>query len=891
MRWIRRIRYWLRFRAEQADLRRELALHEQWRAEELERAGYTRSDAAAGAQRAMGNEAYMREEARGVWLPVRIDAFLGDWRYAWRGLRRSPGFTIVAVISLAIGIGANTAIFGVIHSLLLARLPVRSPEELVQLVRAIPDQGLDERLSRAEFDALAASPLPLTLFASSFASFDANGATSNVSIDAVDGRYFSLVGVGALRGRLIGPADEDAPIAVVTERFWRTRLDGDSATIGRSIRIDGHLFAIVGITPPGFAGLRFPSLTDVMIPYRTATALRIIRERDHGSAVVTVVGRRDPGQSLASIERDLAAMWARCCAMDAGAFPSSGRSTSPTTLRVLDISRGIPQQKLDLRGEYRRILFALMAGVAILLLAACANVANLLLARANARSAELAVRLALGASRQRVAVQLLIESAQLALLGGAAGALLAWWATVVLARARVGDLSSVISASPNGSVLGFTAGVSLASVLVFGLLPATRILRSDLLSPLRPGGQRISRSAHGIVDMMLVATQVALALVLVCGAALLVQTLRQLQDAKLGFDPAERLVLSVETRHTPYERQGMTVPLANEMLRRIGELPGVRSAAFASLMPIAGGRGAYDNVTTTGDRPREDGSAQAWFVGVTPGYFSTLGMTIIEGRDLTANATLTRGAREVLVNERFARKYFADRDPVGQSFRDADDGDSTATTDRIVGVVADAKYMSVRAAPEPMYFVPVTDGSWPFLILVTRLTGTTGAIGGNILRSVVAVAPGIAARDPQSLASAVDDALSRERLAARLATLFGAVALALVAIGLYGVLLYRVAERTREIGIRMALGADARGVVGLVLRQSLRVVALGAMVGVPLALLAGRAVSSQLYGVAPYSPGVLGITLGVVLLTAAVATVLPVRRAIRVDPLTALRGE
>lgn len=891
MRWIRRIRYWLRFRAEQAELQRELALHQQWCTEELERTGYDPADAATAARRAMGNQTYMREQARGVWLPAHLDAFFGAWRYAWRGLRRSPGFTMVAVLSLAVGIGANTAIFGIIHSLLLANLPVPAASELIQLRRAIPGQGLDEEFSRAEFEALAAGPVPLAFLASSFASLDANGETSNVSVDAVDGRYFSLLGLGAARGRLIGPADQDAPVAVVTDRFWHTRLDGDSAAIGRTITIDGHLLTIVGITPSGFAGLRFPSIVDVMIPYRTATALRIVRERDRESAIGTIVGRRAPGQSVETIERDLGSPWRRCCAMNPGAVASSGRAPSPTALRVADISRGIPQLKLDLRGEYRLILLALMAGVAILLLAACANVANLLLARASARSGELAVRLALGASRRRIAAQLLIESAQLALLGGVAGALLAWWATVVLARSHVGDLSGIVSASPNALVLAFTGGVSLASVIAFGLLPVLRIIRSDLLSSLRGGGQRMSRNARGMVDMILVATQVALALVLVCGAALLVQTLRQLQDAALGFEPAERLVLSVETRHTPYEHQGMTVQLANEMLRRVRELPGVRAAAFGSLMPIAGGRGSYDNVTTTGGMPPDDGSARAWFVGVTPGYCPALGMPIIEGRDLTAASSLTSATREVLVNERFARKFFAGRDPLGESFRDASDGDTTAITDRIVGIVGDAKFMSVRAEPEPMYFIPVTDGRWPFLLLVTRFTGPAQSLGNNLLRSAVAVAPGIAARHPQLLSTAVDDALSRERFAARLASLFGAVALGLVAVGLYGVLLYRVAERTREIGIRIALGADARGVVGLVLRQSLRVVAIGAAVGVPLALLAGRAVSSQLYGVAPYSVGVLTATLGIVGATAAVATIVPVRRAIRVNPLTALRAE
>ncbi|HEX6964278.1 MAG TPA: ADOP family duplicated permease [Gemmatimonadaceae bacterium] len=891
MRWLRRIRYWLRFRAEQAELRRELELHHRLLREEYERRGYTPADADAAARRTMGNQSYMREEARGVWLPPRLEAVLGDWRYAWRGLRRAPGFATVAVLSLALGIGANTAIFGIIHSVLLARLPVPAATQLVQLQRAIPGKGVDESFSRAEFDVLATGPLPLAMFSSSFASLDAGGVPGTVSIDAVDGRYFRLLGLHAERGRLIGPGDEDAPIAVVTERFWRTRLNADSGVIGRTITIDRQPITIVGVTPAGYAGLRFPSISDVTMPYRAATTLQIVRERDARSPIVTIVGRRTNGQSLDALAGELGDVWRRCCASGALVSASNGRTTQ-SALRVADVSRGIPQRKFDVRGRYARILFALMAGVAVLLLACCANVANLLLARSRARSSEMAVRLALGASKRRVVAQLMVESAQLALIGGGAGLLLAWWATAVLSRARIGDLSSLISTTPNASVLAFTAAVSLACVIVCGLVPAISVTRTDLVSPLGHGGPRVSRSAHGVFDGMLVIAQVALALLLVSGAALLVQTLRNLQDTALGFDPAERLALTVETRHTGYERQGMTVQLAAEMLRRVNAIPGVRSAAFGSLAPVYGGRGSLDNVTVRGAPPLTGDDAQTWFVAVTPGYFATLGIPILQGRDLRAPSSgPVPATREVLVNERFAKKFFPGRDPIGQVFQDADDGDSTATEDRIVGVVGDAKFIDVRSDPQPMYFVPVADGDWPFLVLVVRPSRAAGAVGHDIARSIAAVAPGIGESDPGLLSAAVKGALVRERFSARLASIFGVVALCLVAIGLYGVLLYRVAERGREIGIRMALGADGRSVVRLVLRQSMTLVGIGIAVGVPLALLAGRAVASQLYGVAPYSVAVLAIATSLVVVTAAVACVVPVRRAIRIDPLVALRSE
>lgn len=891
MRWLRRLEYWLHFRAHQADLRDELALHQRLRREELERRGYAPGDADAAARRAMGNATYMREEARGVWLPPVLEALAGDWRYGWRGLSRSPAFTTVAVLSLALGVGASTAIFGTIHALLFARLPVPAAVNLVELQRV--DRGnVDERFSRAEFDALANGPLPTAMFTSTFATLDHDNLSMRISIDAVDGRYFRLLDLQPARGRLVGPGDDAAPVAVVSDHFWRTSFGSDSAVIGRTMTIDRQPFTIIGITPAGYAGIRFPAIADVTVPYRVATTLQIIHERDARTPLVTVVGRRARGQSLDAIAGELGRTWQRCCAGGALFAAPKAQSATVTRLRVVDISRGIPQPKLDLRGRYGPILFALLAGVGVLLLAGCANVANLLLARSRARSAELAVRIALGASGRRIVSQLVVESTQLALLGGVAGTLLAWWATAAMARARAGDLSGVIPPSPNASVLGFTAAICLASAVACGLVPAISATRTDVMSPIRLGGPRMSRSASNIFDHILVIAQVALALLLVSGASLLVQTLRNLQETTLGFEPAQRLAVTVETRHTSYERQGMTVQLAEEMLRRARAIPGVRSAAFASYVPAHGGRGVSDNVTVPGTPPRGHDDAQTSFVGVTPGYFATLGIHVVEGRDLgppMPGAAARR--REAVVNRSFASKFFPGRDPIGEVFRDADDGDSTATEDRIVGVVGDAKFGDVRATPEPMFFVPIADADWPFLILVARTGVEAHAAGDGMARSLAAAAPGIGVGTPTRLSASVNEALSRERISARLAAMFGIVSLWLVAIGLYGVLLYRITERGREIGVRMALGASGRSVIGLVLGQSMRLVGIGIAAGLPLSVLAGRAVASQLYGVAPYSPVVLSVASALVLATAAAACVVPARRAVSIDPLVALRAE
>lgn len=889
MRWLRRIAYWFRFRARNDDLREELALHRDLLTVDFERRGLSAIDARAAARRAFGNDTFMREQARGVWLAPAVEAVLQDWRYAWRALVRSPGFAIVAIASLAIGIGANTAIFGVVHALLLARLPVASPGMLIELQRDFGPRGRDERFTREEFAALASGPVRLAMFTSGSATVAIDRVAVGSSLDAVGTTYFDLIGVHAQRGRVISEQDDHdaAPVVAISDRFWRSRMNADPGVLGRVITIDGHPFTIVGITPPGFAGLRFPAIAELTVPYRTATSLGIFRERDARQPMLTIIGRRPAGQSLDVAQSALAITWNHCCAAGERITAERGQPAVASRLALVDISRGIPQVKLDLRGRYAKILIALMAGVGLLLLAACANVANLLLARASARTGELAVRLALGASRRRLVTQLVVESMQLALFGAVAGVLLARWGTTVLTHMNVGDLSRVLTPTIGASVLAFTAGVSVLSALVFGVAPALRVMRSDLTTPLKQGGQRTVRGGRDSVGGGLVATQMALALLLVSGATLLVQTLRNLERLDLGFDPSNRLSIWVDTRRTAYERQGMTRQLAEEILRRVREVPGVRQAAFGLSVPVYGGRTTYDNVVVRGGTPSSDGDPETLFTAVTTDYFSSLGMRLIEGRWIFTESS--GGTREAVVNEQFAKKFFPGRDVIGQVFEDSDDGDASATENRIIGVVGDARYGDVREPATPMYFVPVSDRDWPLLILVVRAAPGV-VVGAGVLRAITSVAPGIGLGEPTLLTASVGDALVRERISAQLAIMFGSVALALVAVGLYGLMAYRVSERKREIGIRIALGAGSRGIISLVLRQSLTLVGVGVVAGFPLAILAGRAVSSQLYGVTPYSLAALAVAAASLVVVAIAATLEPVRRAIAVDPVTALRS-
>ncbi len=893
MRWLRRLVYWMHSRSRTDDLREELEFHQARVAEELGRRGLSAADAHVAARRAMGNETYMREEARSVWVPPPLEAVVQDWRYAWRGLRRSPGLTVVAVASLALGIGANAAIFSLIHSVLLARLPIPAATELIAAQRDLGARGVDDRFSLDEYRALASGPLHLTMVSSASAVLETDGVSASGWLDIVDGSYFNVVGVRAARGRVLSPRDDStaAPVAVITDRFWRGYLNADSAALGRVLTIDGHAFTIVGITTPGFAGLHFPALDDVMIPFRSATALGIVRATNTQAPILTIVGRRGAHESMDDARNTLRVIWNHCCAAGQLVAASRGQSAERSTLAIEDASRGIPEIKIDLRGRYGRILLALMAGVAILLLAACANVASLLLARGSARVGELAVRLALGASRRRLVMHLAMESVQLSMLGAIAGVALARWATGVLARANIGDLGGVIAPTLGSSVLAFAIVVSLVSGLIFGVLPAMRVLRSDLVTPLSQSGRRAARAQRGLLDRGLIALQMALALLLVSGAMLLVETLRNLKDADLGFDPTQRILVTSETRHTAYEHQGMTARLANDVLARVRAVPGVKDAALASLIPISGGRSSYDNVTVRGAATSSE--VETNFIGVTPGFFAALGIRFRAGHDVPAPRASfgVPRSRDVVVNEAFVKRFFPVGNPIGRLFEDSDEGDSLATQDRIVGVVADTKYTSLRAPAPATYYVPIADGDWPYLILVARPAGRADAVARTVARAVADAVPGLRVGGADLLSVSIDDALIRERISAALATLFGAVALALVAVGLYGVMLYQVTARTPELGIRMALGANARSIVGLVIRQSLSIVGVGVLAGFPLALLAGRAVSSQLYGVAPYSPSALAIAAGALVVVAIVATLVPVRRALRIDPLVALRAE
>jgi len=557
---------------------------------------------------------------------------------------------------------------------------------------------------------------------------------------------------------------------------------------------------------------------------------------------------------------------------------------------AIDASRGLSHPKMDLRGEYRRMLFLLMGGVIIVLLIACANVGNLLLARAAARQRELAVRMSMGATRSRVVRQLLTESFELAVLGGVVGLGFSRLGLSILSHSlpSIADLVGMVAVRPSGTILAFTATTTLRCTLLFGVFPALRATRHDIVSPLKEGGRGTGRSRRFGVDRGIVIAQVALALVLVCAATLFVATLRNLKQFDGGYGSTRILLARIETRGTPYE-QGGIMPFYEEILNRVRVTPGVRRAAMASVVPVFGGRSMHDQIHVPGYEPASDEDVSSWYAAVTPDYFATTGIGLEGGRDFDDRDGATSDP-VAIVSHAFARHYFAGRNPIGGSIVLGEG--SRATSMRIVGIARDAHYADLRSPPTEIYYTPVTQsGGWPFLVLAVRTSGDPETFAPALRRQIRDVAPALRTMGFTGVEAALDDALARERLAAALATLFGCLAVSLAAVGLYGVVAYNVSRRTQEIGVRMALGARPRDVTWLVVRQTLVMTAICIVAGVPLALMAARAIGAQLYGVGASDPRAMLGAAALLVVVGAAASIVPGGRAARVDPSEALRAD
>jgi len=829
-------------------------------------------------------------DARGTRL---VEDLVRDLGYSARLLRRSPAFTLVAIASLALGIGANTAIFTLVDALVLRALPVREPGRLVRLEGGSWTNPIWEQIrDRQERLGVEAAAFSETRF-----DLASGGETDFAQGLYVSGGFFDVMGVPAILGRTLDRRDdlrggaEGGPAAVISYAFWQRRFGGAGDAVGRVLTLAGVPFTIVGVTPPGFFGPTVGRSFDVVIPIASA-------ERLHEGGAFG-----NPLESRATWWLEILARLGSDATTDSvtaalrAAQPGIRAATLPTDWRSEDLERYLRDPLTlvpaatgfsSVRGEFEGPLLALMAVVVLVLLIACANLASLQLARASARQQELSARLALGAGPWRLARQLLSESLLLAVPGALLGLLLARTASrLLVSQITVRQEALSLDVSLHWRVLLFTAAVTLGTLLLFGLAPA---LRARHVSPL-DAIQRRGRSVRGpgALDRPLVAAQVALSLVLVFGAGLFLRTFAQLSGRDLGIDTAPVLLVDVDTQRSPQAEGSGRGELFSRVQEAAASLPAVEHAALSIIPPIrgVGWNGRFEMPEGT---PHEGRDQLSWINAVTPGYFSTYGMTVVAGRDFDTRDRA--GAPPVaIVNRAFARHFCDCPDPVGRRvLRQMPGGSQEPVAVEVVGLVGDAAYNSPRDAMQPTVYLPMGQVElWPSATLAVRAATGSPAL---LIRDVAAA---LEATDPRlsmtfrPLAGQIDGLLMRERLVAWLSAGFGALALLLACMGLYGVTAYTVGGRRGEIGIRMAIGADPRRIVAMVLQDVGLVLALGIAAGVGIGLWTSRYLGPLLFELRPRDPVTL---LGAVILLAAVGLLtaaLPARDAARIDPAVVLR--
>jgi predicted permease len=826
-----------------------------------------------------------------------------DLRYAARTLRKSPGFTLVVVLSLTLGIGANTAIFSVINAILLRALPVSKPAELslVQMESRLP---MSQRFSYPMFQLLRdALPAPSAVAAASkvqrsYANLEAGREPETTWVQLVSGEFFGVIGLPPTLGRTLNADDNRTvgghPVAVLSEGLWRRRFGGARDVLGRDVTINGAHFTIVGVAPAGFTGIQLEQPVDVWAPVMMQADVRyqqnysssnsddkkpwvsqpgirwldvIVRDKNHAAAAALNVAFHrqieEDGQRLGNLERR--------------------KLFLQQSLVLQPFGRGFS----TLRQRFETPLYALMVMVGLVLLISCANTANLLLARAGARQREIAVRLSLGAQRMRLIRQLLTESFLIVAAAATSGVLVAWWAGDFLVRMtlNLGASTSTtpFSVAPDARVLGFTVLLSAFTALLFGLAPAFRATSVDLNGALKQAGRGVYGGSRWNGAKLLVAAQVALSLLLVVGAGLFVRSLQNLMHLEMGFERDHLL----EARVDP-ETAGIPVAqlpaLNRSLIERLEAVPGVRQATVA-MCGIAGGCASYsDGILVEGYQSRPDEQMLIETNAVGPNYLQTVGMHLIAGRDLDSRDTAS-SPPVAIVNESMARRYFAGKNAVGRHF-----GFQKPVIE-IVGVVRDARVNKVQEAAEPMVWFPIEQRPVPADSIEVRAAGDAGVLADMVRRAIQEVNPNLPVVRIRTMTEQIEANVVQERLVARLATVFGGLALALACFGLYGVMSYAVSRRTPELGIRMALGATPGRVLSGVFAESLVLVSLGLLVGGPLVLAVTRPLSSMLFNVNARDPFTL---IGAALALAAVAALagfIPARRASRVDPLVALRYE
>jgi predicted permease len=877
------------------EIRAHLAIDKQDRLEQ----GEIPEIAERNARRTLGNELLIKEVTREMWGWTVVERIYRDFMYALRQLMRSPGFATVAILSLTLGIGANSAIFSILNALVFKSLPVRAPGELFVLRQQsrMTDPGrfsypMFLRLRDAGSGAVGVAAMSHVTRAQAALE---SGAPSEVApVQLVSGEFFPLLGMAPALGRLLMPSDNQIvggqPVAVISHGFWQRAFAGSSDALGRTIRLNGTRFTIVGVAPEGFRGVWIESPTDVWIPLMMQANVHYAQNfSDHETADpekpwvpqefiewIDVVVRVKPA-SASNVRQVLNAVFLRSVeTLTSNLGPDTRRFFRERTLTFEPFAQGFS----NARQRFTSPLVAMMAMVALVLLIACANTANLLMARAEGRRREIAVRLSIGASRKRLIQQLLTESFLLVGVAAGLGLLLAQWASERLVRMALGVASAVpapLSTGVDGHVLAFTIGLSVATGLLFGLAPAFRATNMELGAVMKAA--RIGRSQFSLARA-LVAVQVALSLTVVFGAALFARSLSNLAKVELGFDREHVLTVRIDPRSVGYDAAQLPA-LYRRLVERTEAIPGVGSAAVSMCGLAVECRSITDGMKISGYEPTPNEEIRMQFNYVGPEYFSTVGMHLVNGRDFDPR---DNGSRFTIVNQATVRRYFADRSPIGQPI-----GENLES--EIIGVVQDARVNRVREEAAPMGYYPLQGNLVYASTLEVRAAGDPDAIATDVRKTLNDAAPDLPIDRITPLALQVDRSLDPERMGSVVTTAFGILALGLACFGLYGVISYAVTRRTSEIGIRMALGARPANVLWAVLREALTLIASGLVVGVPLVILASRSIAALLYGIEPNDPATLVTTIGILTSVAVLAALWPAWRASRVNPVVALRHE
>ncbi|HEU0107805.1 MAG TPA: ABC transporter permease [Vicinamibacteria bacterium] len=879
---------------------RELESYLEMETDENVARGLPPDEARQAARRKLGEPLRIREEIYLMNTVGIVDVLWQDLRYGARVLRLNPGFAAVAVLSLALGVGANSAIFQLLNAVRIRTLPVKDPSELVEV--RIADRkaatgrftGRYPQLTNPLWEGIrdkAEGFSGLTAWSTSRFDLSDGGEARYAEGLWVSGAFFETLGVRPAAGRLLTPEEDvrgcASPGVVISHAFWQRELGGDPSAVGRSLRLDGHPFPILGVTGAGFFGVEVGRSFDVAVPLCAEPTV------DGANAALdksdwwflAAIGRIKPGWTVARATAQLAQISPGI--LQATVSPRYSVGDAKTylayTLAAFPAGTGVS----TLRRNYEKPLWILLAMTALVLLIACANLANLMLARASAREREIAVRLAIGASRGRIVRQLMAESLLVAAFGAGAGALLARW----LSASLVAFLSTegnrlFVDLETDWRVLAFTSGLAVLTCVLFGLAPAVRATHVAPAAAMKSGGRGVtsSRERFGLRRGLVVA-QMALSLVLVVGALLFVGTLRNLLTVDPGFRADDVLWASLDMRRAGFP-DAQEIAIKKGIVESLGRLPGVVAAAQADILPVSGS--GWNQTILVGGEVQKD---YPNFNRVSPGYFKAMGTPLVAGRDFDERDTASSEA-VAIVNETFARKYLGGRDPFRQAFQIEEPPGAPRPRYQVVGVVKDTKYYNLREPFTPIAYLAAAQETQPdaFLQVVIRTAANPAALVPAVTRSVAEVHPLIGLKF-DSMKSQVRRTLQSEALMATLTGSFGILAGVIAAVGLYGVMSYLVARRRNEIGIRMALGADRRAVVKMVLRESGLLLGAGVVVGAVLAVGAARAASALLFGLSPGDPLTFVKAVASLAAVAALASYLPAERAARVDPTLALRDE